>query len=132
MDLAIDPTLFVISVQPKEGVRTELIETALYDELERIKRGPLGELELQKARNVLIADFYRSLKTINGKANELGTHEIFFGDYRKMFENEQAFSRVSSADVRRVVERYFAPRNRTVGILSPRADASRPRPVLGK
>jgi zinc protease len=127
MDLAIDPTLFTIAVQPKEGVRTELVESALYDEIERIKRGPLGEREIQKARNALVAEFYRSIRTINGKANEIGSYEIFFGDYHKLFTSVEQYSRVNSADVRRVAEKYFSARNRTVGVLAPEADASRPR-----
>jgi zinc protease len=132
MDLAIDPTLFTISIQPKEGVRTDAVETALYDELERLKRGPIGDREVEKARNVLIADFYRTISTINGKANELGSYEIFFGDYHKLFDSVEGYSRVTSADVRRVANKYFSPGNRTVGVLSPRPDASRPRPPTEK
>jgi zinc protease len=132
MDLAIDPTLFTISIQPKEGVRTDLVESALYDELERVKRGPLSEREIEKARNVLIGEFYRTIATINGKANELGSYEVFFGDYRKLFASVSSYSRVSIADVRRVAAKYFSARNRTVGILSPEPDTSRLAPKMAR
>lgn len=131
MELAIDPTLFTISIQPREGVRTDAVENALYDEIDRIKRGQLSQKEIEKARNILIADFYRTLATINGKANELGSYDVFFGDYRKLFASVDAYSRISVADVRRVTEKYFAARNRTVGILSPEPEAHKSHATRG-
>src|SRR3989442_4420426 len=52
---AVDPTLFAISIQPKENVPLNRIETALYEELDRLKNEAVSDKELQKARNVLLA-----------------------------------------------------------------------------
>src|SRR5581483_9143850 len=65
MNLAFDPTLFSIVVQPKEGVAVAAVEKALVEELDRVKAG-VSERELQKAKNALVANFYRQMKTING------------------------------------------------------------------
>jgi zinc protease len=118
MNLALDPTLFVIAVQPREGVTPAVVEKVLYEELERIKTD-VTERELQKARNALVSGFYRAMKTINGKARALGSYEIFFGDYRRLFSVAEVYSKITAADVRRVAQKYFTEKNRTVATLIP-------------
>ncbi len=118
-DFAFDPTLFVITSQPKEGVATSAVERALYEELEKTKKEPVTDQELEKAKNILLANFYRGIKTINGKANQLGSYEVFFGDYQKLFNAAEDYRKVTKEDVRRVAQKYFADKNRTVATLVP-------------
>lgn len=119
MGLALDPTLYTVTVQPKDRVAPEAVERALYEELEKVKAGGVTERELQKAKNVLVANFYRQMKTISGKANTLGSYEIFFGDYRRLFAAADEYAKVTAADVKRVAQKYFRERNRTVAVLVP-------------
>ena len=123
MKFALDPTLFTIAIQPKENVASERVEAALYEELERLKTEAVTEKELQKARNVLLATFYRQLKTVNGKAHALGNYEIFLGDYRKLFDVVPEYEKVTSDDVMRVAKRYFTEKNRTVAVLLPEKES---------
>lgn len=122
--LAFDPTLFIVNTQPKDGVDPATVEKAIYEELERLKTEPITDNELQKAKNILIADFYRAMKTINGKANTLGSYEVFFGDYRKLFAAPDAYSKVTKEDVMRVAKEYFGAENRTVATLVPEQPAA--------
>ena len=46
---------------------------------------------------------------------------MLFGDYHKLANVEQEFSKVGVADIQRVVKQYFVANNRTVGILVPDA-----------
>jgi predicted Zn-dependent peptidase len=121
MDPAFDPTLLILFAQPKAAVDPAAVEKAIYEELERVKTAPLTDEELQKAKNILLADFYRQMKTINGRANTIGTYEVFFGDYHKLFEASQAYARVSKEDVQRVARSYLSDTNRTVATLLPEA-----------
>ncbi len=114
-----DPTLFEINSQPKAGVEPERLEKAIYEELERIKTQPVTDQELEKAKNIQLANFYRQLKTISGKANVLGSYEVFFGDYRKLFTAADDLSRVTKDDLLRVAKKYFGEKNRTVATLIP-------------
>ena len=116
---ALDPTLFAFSIQPKENVPINRIETALYEELDRLKKEAVSDKELQKARNILLATFFRQLKTVNGKAHVLGNYEIFLGDYRKLFEAVPQYDKVTAADIMRVAREYFGASNRTVAVLLP-------------
>jgi predicted Zn-dependent peptidase len=82
----------------------------------------VADNELEKAKNILIADFYRSLKTIDGKARDLGNYEVFFGDYRKLFTAADSYSKVTKDDLQRVAKKYFTDKNRTVATLVPEAE----------
>lgn len=123
--ISFDPDLFMISSQPKAGVQPEAVEKAIYDELEKVKAEPVTDQELEKAKNILLADFYRQMKTISGKANTLGTYEVFFGDYRKLFSAADEYQKVTKADLQRVARKYFQAKNRTVATLIPEKAAEK-------
>ena len=91
----------------------------LYEELGRSQTALVEERELQKAKNNAVAEFYRTMKTIDGKANALGTYDVIFGDYRKLFQAADNINRVTREDLQRVARKYFEARNRTVAILAP-------------
>src|SRR5262249_31406349 len=116
---AFDPTLFNIIVQPKANIDTRAIETAVYEELDRIKSQGVTSTELEKAKNIQLADFYRQMKSINGRANTLGTYEVFFGDYKKLFTAGDDYAKVTADDVKKVAQKYFGENNRTVATLVP-------------
>jgi zinc protease len=120
-DWSFDPSLFTISAQPKAGVDPEAVEKAVYEELEKVKADAVTDEELEKAKNILLSGFYRDIKTISGRSNAIGTYEVFFGDYRKLFTAADDFAKVTKADVQRVARQYFTDRNRTVATLIPDA-----------
>lgn len=115
----LDPFPFKLMIQPRSGVPPERIEQVLYRELEQVRTNLVAELELQKAKNTAVADFYRSMKTISGKADLLGTYEVVFGDYRELFKTVDRINAVTREDLKRVATKYFTPKNRTVAILVP-------------
>ena len=57
--------------------------------------------------------------TINGRANTIGTYEVFFGDYNKLFDAAKNYSAVTKEDLLRVAKAYFGANNRTVATLLP-------------
>jgi zinc protease len=117
--MQLDPGLFVFLVQPRSGVSPEKVEAALYEELARLEKDGVSAAELEKARNQVLVAFYQQLKTIAGKANLLGQYEIYFGGYDRLFRFDEQMAKVSSADIQRVVKKYFQERNRTVATLVP-------------
>jgi zinc protease len=119
---AFDPTVVQISAQPKEKVDPQLCEKAIYEELERVKNAPVNDQEVDKAKNIRLAEFYRQVRTISGRANTIGTYEVFFGDYSKLFDAAKNYNAVTKEDVRRVAQKYFGANNRTVATLVPDND----------
>ncbi|HKV42378.1 MAG TPA: pitrilysin family protein [Blastocatellia bacterium] len=118
-DYAFDPTLFQIAAQPKAGVQPAAVEKAIYEELDRVKDQSVTDEEIQKAKNILLADFYRQMKTINGRANTLGSYEVFFGDYHKLFTAADEYNKVTKEAVQQAARKYFKDTNRTVATLVP-------------
>lgn len=119
--LALNPTQFIFALQVRSGVDPAKVEAALYEELAKVASGGITDAELAKARNQRLAGFYRSLKTIAGKANLLGQYEIYHGDHRKLFTAVDELKKVSAAGIQRAAKTYFAETNRTVGTLIPAA-----------
>ncbi|MGE5199834.1 MAG: M16 family metallopeptidase [Rhodospirillaceae bacterium] len=120
-DWSFDPSIFMISAQPKAGVDPLAVEKAIYEELDRVKADAVTDEELEKAKNILLSGFYGDIKTISGRSNAIGTYEVFFGDYRKLFTAADDFAKVTKADVQRVAKQYFTEDNRTVATLVPEA-----------
>ncbi len=112
-----DPTLFTIAAVTAKNVQENDLEKAIYAELEKIKNDGITETELQKVKNQKLMEFYGQVETINGKSNNIGTYEVFFGDYRKMFDAPAAFNKVTTDDIKKVAAKYFTRANRTVGVL---------------
>jgi len=122
----LDPFVFLFDIQPRDGVPVGRVEGLLEAELGKLQTGPVTARELQKAKNTAVADFYRTMKTIDGKANALGTYDVLFGDYHRLFEAPGRIRAVTLEDVQRVARKYFTPKNRTVAVLVPEKPAGKP------
>ena len=116
---SLDPGLYIFNMTPRSGIDPARTEKALFEELERLRNAPVAADELLKAKNQLLAQHYRQLKTIAGRANLLGTYEVFHGDYNKLFAYPTDIEAVTTADIQRVAQKYFLPNNRTVATLIP-------------
>jgi zinc protease len=119
LDSGFDPTIVVITAQPKEGIAPEKCETAIYEELDLVKKDLVSDQEMEKARNIRLAEFYRQVRTISGRANTIGTYDVFHGDYRKLFDAVKSYNAVTKEDLQRVARKYFSANNRTVATLVP-------------
>jgi len=119
---AFDPTIAIITAQPRQDADPQACEKAIYQELEGVKSALISDRELEKAKNNRLAEFYREVRTINGRANTIGTYEVFMGDYNKLFDAAKNYSAVTKEDVQRVAKKYFGPNNRTVATLLPEID----------
>lgn len=117
MPFAFDPFTFNIYAQSTDSDRVAELEEGIYTEIDKIKKEGITQRELQKIKNNKLMDFYAQVETINGKSDNIGNYQLFFGDYRKMFEAPAEYNKVTTEDVRKVANQYFKKTNRTVGIL---------------
>ncbi|HLF45043.1 MAG TPA: pitrilysin family protein [Chitinophagaceae bacterium] len=116
-EASFDPTLFGFYALAAKNTADADLENAVYEVIDNIKKDGITEKELQKIKNQKLMEFYGQVETINGKSNNIGTYEVFFSDYKKMFEAPDQFNKVTTDDVKRVAGKYFSKSNRTVGIL---------------
>lgn len=118
-----DPALFVIYLQPKQGVDPAKCENTVYEELDRLKKDGPTDQELEKAKNIRLVEFYRQMRTISGRANTIGSYEVFHGDYNKLFDAAKNYDAVKKEDVQKAAQKYFGANNRTVATLLPEQEA---------
>jgi zinc protease len=123
---AFDPTIVEVIAQPKQGIDPQACEKAIYEEIDKAKSAAVSDTELQKAKNIRLVEFYRQMRTISGRANTIGTYEVFFGDYSRIFDAAKNYSAVTNEDVQRVAKLYFGANNRTVATLLPTRDEKAP------
>ncbi len=111
------PNLFVIDAVPRYPHTTEELEDAIYAELDRLKKEPVGEAELDKVRNRLVTDQLRQLRSNSGLARLLTSYQSLGGDWRYLVTFAQEIDKLSAEDIKEVANRYFVPTNRNVVVL---------------
>jgi len=116
--LSRDPSLFYISADLLPGKDMAEVEKALDKEIERLQREPVGERELEKAKNQLEATFVYGQDSIFYQAMLLAQHEIAL-NWSAIDDYIPSIRKVSAEDIQRVAKQYLIPDNRTVGILVP-------------
>jgi predicted Zn-dependent peptidase len=115
---AFDPTLFYFYGVCNDGVKASELESSILTEVDKIISEGINENELQKVKNQKLMDFYKTMETINGMSNTIGTYDLFFGDYKKLFTAPDDYKKVTVDDIKRVAGEYFTKQNRTIGILN--------------
>ncbi|MCP4273919.1 MAG: insulinase family protein, partial [Gammaproteobacteria bacterium] len=118
-----DANLFYIYAVAAKDVPAEKLEQGIIKEINTIMDEGVTEKELAKVKNKSQVDFYRTLETINGKANTLGSYELYFGSYKEMFNATSKMASVSTDDIQRVAKSYLRRANRTVGVLNSDEDS---------
>jgi zinc protease len=117
-----DPNLFYFFAVAGKGVSTDTLENAIYAQINKIINEGVTDDELEKVKNQKLMNFYREIETINGRANSLGTYEVFFGDYKKLYNAPEEYKKIKAEDIKAVAAKYFKKSNRTVGILTTNVD----------
>jgi len=112
-----DPGLFWIYAATPEEVSVHEVEQVLDAELARIASGAIAQQELDRARNVRAASFWKKLATIDGKAQLIGEYELIHGDWRRMFEIPEGWESVSLSKLKDTAHALLESSRRTVGTL---------------
>ncbi len=111
------PNLFTISAKPLTPHTTKEIEKVIYAELERLKKQPVPQEELQKILNQSEINFLKTLRTNEGLASQLSYFQAIVGDWRYATRYAQRLAKVTPQAIMRVARRYFTSKNRTVATL---------------
>jgi zinc protease len=119
----IDPLLFTIEVKPRPGADLDKIDRIIEEELTKIKTQGITPAEFEKALNGVRANFYRGLQTVAGKANQLGSYELIYGDFGKLFAVMDDFAAVKIERIPEVARKYLVENNKTIGKLVPEGGA---------
>ena len=118
------PTLFTVSATPRAPHTPAEVETAIYEELERLARDGPTASELERVHNRMEAAAVRRLSSNLGLAFQIAGSEALYGDWRETFRLTEQIQAVDAEDVRRVAAAYLTADNRTVATLLPESDGS--------
>ena len=112
-----DPGLVYFFLTLPPGADIEAVERRMLEELQRVVDDGITDAELAKARNIIMADYWRTLAEIDGKAAILGNAEVFYGDYELAFELPSRLDTMTTADVQAVAAKVFDEDRLTIGVL---------------
>ena len=118
-DSRADPGMFTFYAQAAPNHTTAECEAAIYVVLSDIAKNGVTERELQKAKNGQRSGLINGLTTNQGLAGRLAEYEANWGDWHKFYDVLPRFDAVTAADIKRVAQKYFSDRNRTVITLIP-------------
>jgi zinc protease len=112
-----DPGLvwFFLSL-PADG-DVQQAEAAFTQQIDRLLKDGVTKEELGRARNQALADFWRGMATVDGKAEALGTYAVLQGGYERLFDAPRAYERVTTQDIQKLASELLRRSNRTVGVL---------------
>ncbi len=111
------PHLFAFLTVPAAGHTPQEVGEAVHVELEKLKNEDVTDEELQSVKTRAKADLIRGLADNQGLANQLGSAQARYGDWRELFLSIDRIEKVTKEDIRRVAAKTFVPTNRTVGMI---------------
>ncbi|MFN3821429.1 MAG: M16 family metallopeptidase, partial [bacterium] len=108
------PNLFVISGIPKSPHSLNIVEEAIYKELEQIKDEPVSDWELEKIKNQYRMSEITRLRSNQSLAFTLSSFYVNRKDWRAYEEDMERLMAVTPEDIQRVAQKYFTKSNRVV------------------
>ncbi|MDT7541483.1 MAG: zinc protease [Acidobacteriota bacterium] len=113
-DLREDASLFDFITILASEKKPEEVERALLAEIKKMQDAPVTPAELEKAKNQLVTGRLHELETNNGKALALGDAATLLGDPNHVNTDLARLSKITAADVQRVMKKYLTDQNRLV------------------
>ena len=74
------PRLFGIEATPASNVSLDQLEQAIYAEIERLKAGPIADVEIERVRNASRRRFTNTVSTSLSLARNLAEFALYYGD----------------------------------------------------
>ncbi len=116
-------SLYLFLAVPAQGHTNAECETAVFEEIEKLKNEPLTADELTAVKTRAKVNFLRGLDSNSGLAQQLAGAEVRFADYKEMFRRVDKIEAIEAADIQRVAKEIFTKRNSTVAVIVPPAKA---------
>jgi len=107
----------------RPGATMADVEAIIYQEIERLKKEPIADWELQKAKNTTRRGIVNGLQSSLSRAINLSQYAVYYNDPGLINTRLDKVSAVTKDDVQRVANKYLRDTNRTVVITMPKAKA---------
>lgn len=107
----------------RPGVKPEDVEAIIYAEIERLKKEPIADWELQKAKNTTRRNFINGLQSSLSRAVSMGQYTVYYNDPGLINTRLDKVAAVTKEDVMRVANKYLVDTNRTIVVTMPKPKA---------
>jgi zinc protease len=114
---------FYTNATLRPGVKTADVEAVIYAEMERLKKEPIADWELQKAKNTTRRNFINGLQSSLNRAVTIGQYTVYYNDPGLINSRLDKVAAVTKEDVQRVANKYLVDTNRTIVITMPKPKA---------
>src|SRR5215813_3902088 len=104
----------------RQGVKSADVETAIYDEIERLKKDGIADWELQKAKNTTRRNFINNMQSSGARAINICVWTVYYNDPNLINTRLDKVNAVTKEDVQRVANKYLVTTNRTVVVTIPK------------
>jgi zinc protease len=119
------------SVRPDKDI--DDVERRFFAEIERLRREPVREAELETAKRQIEVALVTGLETSHALAERIGQDYSTFGRIRPLDERLVRIRAVTAADVQRVAQTYLVDEQRSVvHLLAPPAERAAAKPAAKK
>jgi zinc protease len=121
MDERVGVGAFYTNATLRPGSKTDDVEAAIYEEIERLKKEPIADWELQKAKNTTRRNFINGLQSSLSRAVTIANYITYYNEPILINSRLDKVAAVTKEDVQRVANKYLANTNRSVVVTMPKA-----------
>ncbi len=107
---SIDPGLLIIEAKPVEGVSLEKLETAIWKEINKLRRWKVPKKEFQKIKNKIESTLVFTEMNITNKAMNLAFYEVL-GDANLINEEAEKYQVLTNIDLQNVAKNILTKEN---------------------
>ena len=123
--------MLLIDGTPSDGKTVAELETALREQLDKIKTAGVTQEELQRVKSQIIAGQVFGLDSMFGQAMQIGRTENAGFSWRDLDVMLEKLKTVTVDQVKQVAEKYIQDDHLTVAVLDPQpVDQVKPRQAL--
>ncbi len=109
--------LLLISAAPRFPHTVDEVIQAVHTELDRVKKEPIAEWEMEKMRAAVNVGLLSQLQTNAGMASTLVYDQCIFGDWRYLLRFQKRINEMTSAEVQALARKLFKSENETVAVI---------------
>jgi zinc protease len=107
-------TVFVVEVTARAGIRVEVLEAALWAEVDRLTAEGPTDQELERVRNLYAAGAEADLERMAERADRLSMYALLFDEPERINREVERYDWVDAARVREAMALSLRPENRVL------------------
>jgi len=109
--------LFMIFATPRHPTTNAQLKSAIESELEKVKKDPIADWELEKVRSSVEMAVLSTLQNNGGLADTLASFQTLYGDWRYLTRYQKEINAMTAADLQAAARRIFIPAKQVAGFL---------------